>query len=71
MFDATSSSTTYATEKFTAQAINALISRWDPYRRWFTLLAEGGESNTGYYYICFECFGMIDLKATSGFNGYN
>jgi len=56
--DATSAQS-YSAIKFTTEAVTGLITRWYPYRVWFTIMCSGTSDPTQYYYICYECFAEI------------
>lgn len=43
--------------ELTTDGVLGLVSRWYPYRIWFSQVTNGVSTGQDYWYICYDCFG--------------
>lgn len=56
----------------TADGVLGLVSRWFPYRQWYSMITSGTTDEADYWFICYDCFGYIEVGADlPSFTGIN
>ena len=56
---------------FTTDGLQAQITHFMPYRLWYTVISQGSLTDEQYYFKCYSCYGLPNVKKDSTFEGMN